>query len=297
MEYASTDGSVQGLMKSMNFATPRESNASAQSFYHTVTEEEMRSMSMEQIKILAIAEEIMKIADGVNSDGLIARVEFDAMLEGTRYDHFKSWLFAGHSPKFDEKDKDHSGSISLAELKVLVAEYLDDLKELHLQLDKPMAVLCPRIVEEVKKISNDDESPSAWFKLFKELDENNSGTISREEFSIMIREKFAISEEDISNQEIATIWGVVDSSHDGTVKLSEFVDFLSNRWAARLDVSLRFEDVKNQVVTKSNFHIPTDEELEKCQNDSKSGAWSGLRMSVWARRHDKTMRKRQQGAT
>lgn len=150
-----------------------------------------------------------------------------------------------------------------------------------------MGVLCPRIIEQVKKISNDELSPAAWFKIFQRVDENNSGTISRDEFIRMIRNFLDISEEDMFDEEINTIWSVADSSRDGIVKLSEFVDFLNNRWAASLDVKLKYEDVKNQVVTTSKFHIPTHDELERCEEARKTGVWSGLRMAVWARRHDK----------
>ena len=78
-------------------------------------------MGASEIRARAIAEDVMAFADGGDSvgNGIASRSELEGGLEGTKYDHFKGWMFARGGKRFMKYDDDGSGTISVLEMQLV----------------------------------------------------------------------------------------------------------------------------------------------------------------------------------
>jgi len=73
-----------------------------------------------------VAKGIMKVADR-NRNGELSYTELTTMLGGSIYEDFGKWLDSQGSEGFRKYDADRQGSISLRELTVAVAEFLEEV--------------------------------------------------------------------------------------------------------------------------------------------------------------------------
>ena len=79
----------------------------------------------------------------------------------------------------------------------------------------------------MRKIAEKESDPGkrGWFFLFKEFDENGDGRISYEEFMMMIRCTINVSEKQLREETIRSVWHAIDMDNNGSIDIAEFGRF------------------------------------------------------------------------
>mmetsp|Transcript_51521 Transcript_51521/g.144038 ORF Transcript_51521/g.144038 Transcript_51521/m.144038 type:complete len:295 (+) Transcript_51521:164-1048(+) len=192
-----------------------------------VTVDMMRTMGASEIRARAIAEDVMAFADGGDSvgNGIASRSELEGGLEGTKYDHFKGWMFARGGKRFMKYDDDGSGTISVLEMQLLVTEYLAFSEEMVAKTEKALRVVCTRMNDQVAELTNQGVSKTAaWFSLFKTWDEDGSMTICYEEFHDIVRRQLGVKKTGaggLRDHEVQDLWNAIDVSEDNSLTVEE----------------------------------------------------------------------------
>lgn len=257
-----------------------------------VTVEMMRTMGAAEIRARAIAEDVMACADGGDGggNGIASRSELEGGLEGTKYDHLKGWMFARGGKRFTKYDDDGSGSVSVVEMQLLVAEYLAMSEEMVAKTEKALKIVCERIADQVQDLTNKGVAKAAaWFSLFKTWDEDGTGTICFEEFHTIVRRYLGVRKtgpEGLRDHEIKDLWSAIDVSEDNSLNVEEFIDFLVGRFVQRIETpELEYAQVEGKTLRDKRFTAPSPAMLDSVkERQGRAEEWTGLRVAVWANR-------------
>ena len=73
---------------------------------------------------------------------------------------------------------------------------------------------------------------AAWYKLFKEMDDDGSGKITFSELLDMVRSELEFSKKDISDTALKRVWAALDDDRSGYLTSGEFGAFMRKGEAA-----------------------------------------------------------------
>merc|ERR1719272_250933 len=75
-------------------------------------------------------------------------------------------------------------------------------------------------------VHNGIPSKVSWFRLFKHMDDDESGLISFTEFAGMVREELLLGEKELPIKELKKVWLALDDDGSGQLKVGEFGQFM-----------------------------------------------------------------------
>ena len=76
-------------------------------------------------------------------------------------------------------------------------------------------------------VHNGVKSKVTWFRLFKHMDDDESGLISYKEFAGMVREELLLGEKELPQKTLKRVWLALDDDGSGSLKVGEFGAFMS----------------------------------------------------------------------
>jgi hypothetical protein len=117
----------------------------------------------------------------------------------------------------------------------------DKVISLSMKLNRAMCHLYPQ-----------SRSQVSYFSLFRAVDEDNSGRITLDEFSTMIRELLKIAEWQMGQSEVEAMWRWVDEDASGMISVGEFLRLMRKGWAGFLSEQEQLS--KNSLLFKPNWN-------------------------------------------
>ena len=76
-------------------------------------------------------------------------------------------------------------------------------------------------------VHNGIPSKVSWFRLFKHMDDDESGLISFIEFAGMVREELLLGEKELPERILKKVWLALDDDGSGALKVGEFGAFMN----------------------------------------------------------------------
>ena len=76
-------------------------------------------------------------------------------------------------------------------------------------------------------VHNGIPSKVSWFRLFKHMDDDESGLISFGEFAGMVREELLLGEKELPTKVMKKVWLALDDDGSGRLKVGEFGAFMN----------------------------------------------------------------------
>ena len=135
---------------------------------------------------------------------------------------------------FEQADLSGTGSISLKEFGLLVHSHNPKF-ELHM--------------EAMKAKLRASGPQGDWLRLFNFYDKDKSGTLSIDELKVLVRQEAMIRHDQLSDKDIEKIFMLMDHTHRGVVRSSNFVSFIK-------EPSPRYQRVVQLAKTKINTCKP-----------------------------------------
>jgi hypothetical protein len=105
----------------------------------------------------------------------------------------------------------------------------------------------------------------SWYKLFKRVDQDGSGRISLLEFQCLVRDDLQISQQELAERILLSLWKVLDDDGSGFVTAGEFGKFMRQGAAADPAIQKRKDLLQRQQLQRQAVHdkFLRDEEERK----------------------------------
>jgi hypothetical protein len=114
--------------------------------------------------------------------------------------------------------------------------------------DEEAVALSKRLNMALYHLYPESHSQSCYFRLFKQLDDDNSGMLAYWEFERMIRKVLRIPPHEMSEAQVQAMWRWVDEDASGTIRSGEFLRLMRKGWAGFKEEEARLKKSREPAV-------------------------------------------------
>ena len=116
--------------------------------------------------------------------------------------------------------------------------------------------------EHMVQQSRDQTKTVCWYRMFKDIDDDQTGLIDYDEFTRMVRIRLGVSKKQLNDEALRAVWLVLDEDSSGHIDSGEFCRFMDK--GKPVEPPPPIHKRREQIgVNKRAAHAPADVKLAR----------------------------------